>query len=626
MQSNKIFRILALAIILSLLTVAIPATPVLAAPVINISPTDGEIGDDVDIYGYDFGAGVGVYIYFSSDEANVGDSLDDEVNTYERVRTTTADSSGEIDTYFSVPDELTDGDKYENVRGGTYYVYATYAGSKLIRAVEEFEVEGVGGITIDPEEGLVGTEVEITGEGFGDREDIIIEYDGDELEIQSGDEETDRDGEFEDTTIIVPESTAGEHTITVTGDESDTEAEAVFTVEPQITIGPESGGAGITVTIDGTGFGNRRDVTIYFDNDKVDISGDDATDKYGSFEATFKVPALESGTYNVEVEDKDDNAEKVKFTIAIVPSASFSATSGYVGTEVTVSGSGFKANQSITITFADVGVGTVVSDDSGSFSSSFPVPSSAKGTYKVKVSDGVNTEESDFTVLTSASISPVTSATSPGHVGTELTISGIGFMAGKTVTINFDGTQVTTATVKPDGAFSATFNAPASIGGEHPIIATDGTMTGQFTFTMESTAPEVPAPLKPEMDVKAEAEVYFDWEDVTDPSGVTYTLQIASDEDFTSIVLEKENLTDSEYTLTKEEKLKSVTKKAPYYWRVKAIDGASNESGWTGRGSFYVGFSWAIPQWAIYTLFVFGVLLIFAFGYWLGRRSALYSY
>ena len=137
----------------------------------------------------------------------------------------------------------------------------------------------------------------------------------------------------------------------------------------------------------------------------------------------------------------------------------------------------------------------------------------------------------------------------------------------------------------------------------------------------------MPMLLLPEVVTTREAETYFDWEEVTDPSGVTYTLQIASDEDFTSIVLEKKDLTNSEYTLTEEEKLEPGDKKAIYYWRVKAIDGASNESGWTTPGSFLVGFAFAfdMPNWALYLLIGLGGLGLFFSGFWLGKRTA-YDY
>jgi hypothetical protein len=140
---------------------------------------------------------------------------------------------------------------------------------------------------------------------------------------------------------------------------------------------------------------------------------------------------------------------------------------------------------------------------------------------------------------------------------------------------------------------------------------------------MESEAPPAPRLKLPEEGDRAEAQTQFDWESVTDDSlPVTYTLQVATNEDFTadSIVLEKEDLTNSDYTLTKEEeKLKPRTKETPYYWRVKAIDGAFNESQWSALGSFYVGSRFVMPRGAIYALIAIGVGFL---AFWLGRRTA----
>ncbi len=626
MKYNKIFRILAVALTLALLAVALPATPVLAAGSFDISPTHGKIGDSIEYYGYGFNPGVALKIYFAHDDAILGDEIGDEVDTYKHIANITP-----IDDTFifddPVPDELTGGTDDEDVTGGTYYIYATLSTSTEIIAVGTFTVESPGEITLDTDEGPVGTAVEIAGEGFEDEEDLIIEYDDDEIDIESGDDKTDDDGEFEDTIIIIPPSTAGDHTITATGDDSGITATAEFTVEPEITLDPTEGPSGTEVTVTGTGFGDRSDFEyVEFDGDDIDIeSGDDDTDSDGSFEFTFIVIETDLDTYELEVEDEDGNSDKVEFTI-VAAALTLEADTGSVGDTVSINGTGFQASQSISILFDNELVKTATSDEYGNLSTSFTVPVRSAGTYTIKVSDDTNTCEDVFTISTSASITPTTSAASPGHVGTELTVSGVGFTVGGTVTITYDDTQVATATVNTDGAFSATFKAPASSGGAHTIIATDVINSREFTFVMESTPPTIPVPLKPEMNIKAEAETYFDWEDVTDPSDVTYTLQIATSEDFAkgSIVLEKTGLIQSEYTITKEARLQSISKDAPYYWHVKAIDGALNESQWSGTGAFYVGFSLALPQPLIYTLFGIGALLLGIFGFWLGRKTAYY--
>jgi len=133
----------------------------------------------------------------------------------------------------------------------------------------------------------------------------------------------------------------------------------------------------------------------------------------------------------------------------------------------------------------------------------------------------------------------------------------------------------------------------------------------------------MPTPLTPKVAGTAGAQAYFDWTDVSDDSGVSYTLQVAIDADFNTIVLEKEDLSASEYTLTEEEKLEPAEKEAPYYWRVKTVDGAFNDSGWTHPGLFYVGFSWSsLPVWSWYAFGVVGAMVLVALGYWLWKKRA----
>jgi hypothetical protein len=67
---------------------------------------------------------------------------------------------------------------------------------------------------------------------------------------------------------------------------------------------------------------------------------------------------------------------------------------------------------------------------------------------------------------------------------------------------------------------------------------------------------------------------------------VTYNLEVATDSAFQNIVLEKSDLKDAEYTLTSSEELQPVSQRNPYYWQVRAVDGAGNESPWTAPQSF----------------------------------------
>jgi len=545
MRYSKICHILALSIILALLIPASTALANAAGASIILYPDEGEIGDRIEIEGSDFNANQLVFIYFSSDIAERGDYIDVEVTAYEQVARVNINPDGGFSlTYiFYVPDELSEGEHREDVHGGDYYIYATYIPSKCIVAVTGFTVID-GGIELDLDEGTVGTEVEISGEGLRSSQKITIQYDMEEIDIASGDSQTDGDGKFT-CAIIIPESSAGSHTITVI-DESGNKPEAEFSVEPQITIDPTSQAAGELVQFSGTGFGKREIITIILDDAKVTtIPVTINTNHYGSFDGSFLVPF--HGSYGTrEIEARDDSRHRAK---------------------------------------------------------------------------------AQLTIWGGISLSPTTSPTSPGHVGMELVISGAGFIANATVTITYSNNDetipVATVSADDDGRFSVDFTVPPSIAGSYTITVTDDTSTATSTFTMESQAPPTPVPLQPEVTGTAAAEAYFDWEDVTDPSGVSYTLQVASDADFTTIVLEREGLSGSEYTVAEEEKLEPTEKEAPYYWRVKAVDSAFNESEWTYPISFHVGVGWtSMPDWAWYIFSALGVLLLGILGFWVRRRRA----
>jgi len=121
-----IFRIGALVLLLSLLAIALPASPALAkAEEIELDPEEGEIGDDIDVTGNDFEESYYnsqtdyedyyVAIYFFREEADEGDDMDD-VENYEILDSSEhIDEDGEFDISFAVPDELTDGEDDEDV-------------------------------------------------------------------------------------------------------------------------------------------------------------------------------------------------------------------------------------------------------------------------------------------------------------------------------------------------------------------------------------------------------------------------------------------------------------------------------------------------------------------------------
>jgi len=564
----------------------------------SVTPTTGFVGDQVTVSGNGFGANKSVTITFDGTAVTTSPA------------SVTTNPSGSFSATFLVP----------NATNGAHTVKAEE--SATVSATATFTVQEK--MSISQDSGFVGDEVSVSGSGFAGSSTVTIYFD----DTSVGTATTSASGSFDAATFTVPASINGSHTIKVQ-DASDNSETATFTIEAEITdVTPTSGFVGDQVAVSGTGFGGNRSVTLYLDNVSI---GTGTTDAIGNLSVAFTIPARASGSHSVKAQDSVGNSATATLTVehkmAITP------TTGITGTTVSVTGSGFGANSQITIKFNNSLVSTspivIMADANGGFSGSFALPASPAGTYTVEVSDGTSSSSANFTAVIDTTIDQITSEVSPGNVGMELTISGTGFKANASVTVTYESEPevLKTTTTDSGGSFSVTFTIPESVGGEHTITVSDGETAEQFVFVMESILPQSPVLLLPEMGFKPKQPVSFDWDwaDANEHSlPVIYTLQIATDDSFTNIVLERTGLTESEYTMTEEEKLESRGAKEPYYWRVRAIDSAENASLWAGADTFNIGFIW--PGWIIYVWIGLGVLVIGLIAFWLGRRFAYASY
>jgi len=446
----------------------------------------------------------------------------------------------------------------------------------------------------------------------------------------------------------IPESCRGEHDILICDEDDPDEDVATlkFTVYPSIEIDESEGAAGTEVGV--TGFGwdeNESEIEIRFyledpdddydDDDLYEVvwpvegeSGDIEVDDYGTWEdVTFEVPPASKGDHWIyavgdESDDiEDDEIMGVEFEV--LPGISLDKESGGFGETITVTGSGFEEDEKdIEILFdGDVVKDNIEADDDGIWEGTFEVPEAAKGTYDVtaegRKTDKEDIEEVEFEVVPGLVLSPT-----EGHVGTMLTISGGGFLANKSVTISYDGVSKGSATTNSKGSFSGiSFEAThtqTTHTVEHPVVATYDTTTLSTKFIMESLAPAKPTLSSPANDSRVglfgKQTATFEWSAVTDDSGVSYSLQIGTSADFAQVLISKTGLTEVTYTLTGAEALSYGT----YYWRVKAIDGAQNDSGWTTAYSFK---SALLPLWAFIVIVTLIVVLIGALVFVFGIRK-----
>ncbi len=414
MKHKKFFSILTVAVVLSLLMIAIPAIPASAAEVITLDVEKGEPGDQVTLDGTGFLKSSGSYfynvdIYFSEEVLDIGDELNYYHDIYALVKQYVyTDEDGEISKVIEIPAILGDSNNTAEVHGGTYYFYVTYGGEEVIVAYAEFTVIGITDAA--PDSGPVGTEVEISGVGFVGNDDIVVLYDGSRIDIISGggDRRFKPNGSFT-SRVEIPESTAGIHTLVVE-DDADHSGQFSFTVEPSITLSPTSASSGDELTIIGSGFGEDSALFVYFDGEVVYITGDFDTNDSGSFESSFIVPEVEPGTYLVEVEDNSFNVVQAELEVGpalvINPITSLD-TPANIGDTVELSGSGFEPEHELTIIYtSDPVTYTTTSLADGSFSYSFTVPPSPAGEHTISVSDGVSTRTVNFFVESTPPAAP----------------------------------------------------------------------------------------------------------------------------------------------------------------------------------------------------------------------------
>jgi hypothetical protein len=553
-------------------------------PQLTLATTSAGVGDQISISGSGFTASGSVTLYYDSVVQS----------------TTTANPNGVVTATFTVPQSSR----------GTHTIMAIGPGGTGIESVSTlFSVTSK--VTVTPAIAAAGEPVTIAGSGFAASQSVSVLFDENVIATTTADGM----GAFTLAGFAFPSAPSGSHTVRVQ-DATGASFSISVTSKKVLNITPASGPGATRVTVSGSGFAANQALTIALD--AVPVTSSITTDARGSFSGAVDIPQSPGGAHQFAVSDGLSSEEK---TFTVVTTATATPASGLVGTRVTVSGNGFLAATNINVQFDGATVKSLTSDAQGSFATTFDAPFKVAGTYKIRATDGANAKDMDFTMTTNATISPVTSATSASSVGTAVTVSGVGFKASAPVTATFDLKSIATGTVGADAKFSLTFNVPVSKAGKHTITVSDGLSNFTFDFYMESTPPPPPTLVDPPVGERLKMDAPFSWNPVTDPSGVTYSFQISNDPAFSpgSALVEKTSMTNTQYTLTEAEQLEPSPKNKPYYWRVKATDGASNEGQWSNVRSFTVGTPF--PVWAIWSLVGLGAVILLLFVFWIGRRT-----
>jgi RHS repeat-associated protein len=320
--------------------------------------------------------------------------------------------------------------------------------------------------SISPTSGVVGTQVTVNGSGFGATQGNSTAnfYAGWQGSIVS----------WSATQIVatVPShATTGPVTVTVGGTASN--ADQIFTMpNPAITtLSPNSGAVGTSVNINGTGFGATQGTST------VKLNGATATvTSWSDTQTVVTVPNATSG--NMIVTEGGVASNGVAFTVPPPQITSLSPTSGVVGTQVTINGSGFGPTQgSSTVNFYNGWHGSVVSWSATQIVATVPAHATT-GAVTVTVNAVSSNTNQIFTMP-----SPAITTLSPnsGAVGTSVTINGTGFGASQgSSTVKLNGS---TATVTSWSDTQVVITVPNTISGSM-IVTEGGVASNGVAFTV----------------------------------------------------------------------------------------------------------------------------------------------
>jgi hypothetical protein len=284
----------------------------------------------------------------------------------------------------------------------------------------------IGASISAPDSADVGDVIEVSGRGFlGDDIDYAdgVTVGGLPAAIVDGDGVAiNNDDEFEIDLVIpqVPDEDE-DYIISISDGTSTATVEIEINALAKITITPDYGPQGSTVSIEGENFPNVKEEELGLELGPG-WAGDPfetfETESDGSFSGTFRIPAEVDGTYSMNVfwdaSDHDRNQETIiadtyDFRIGSIL-VLLSDDEGPTGRDVILSGNGFTPNEGWNATFGDV---DIFSDETvdpngllkdGGAAAMFYVPQVEPGVYPITVLD----EETGIEVVTEFTVTETT--------------------------------------------------------------------------------------------------------------------------------------------------------------------------------------------------------------------------
>ncbi|MCL0056650.1 hypothetical protein M1N81_03740 [Dehalococcoidia bacterium] len=247
----------------------------------------------------------------------------------------------------------------------------------------------IGGITIDPKRGPVGTDITVTGVGFVPGESVTVTFDEPPIFTRTV---TAPGGTFTTTFAVPAGAAAGAQPVRAVGAHVDHSVN--FTVEvpgPVIALSPDTAVTGTTVTVSGENFPKNARLLVRWNALDGMLVGMATTDGDGKFSVPVPIPRHNApGDYAIFVHVEDDPGVADDATLTIPkPVIDLTPDEGPVRQPVTVTGENFPALSTIVIRWKGIGDDYLmlppeaITNSLGAFSTQVTVPVDLSGPHDI---------------------------------------------------------------------------------------------------------------------------------------------------------------------------------------------------------------------------------------------------
>ncbi|MEK7813490.1 MAG: hypothetical protein AAB296_06985, partial [Candidatus Desantisbacteria bacterium] len=244
-------------------------------------------------------------------------------------------------------------------------------------------------------------------------------------------------------------------------------------------VSPSTGTVGSWVTIEGNGFDGTINQTfgeyLHIDFGKVDDRigfREVSAVTIGTFLAAFTIDTQVFGSTTVRVRGDYSGCISEKIYRIIGSIVSVTPTGGTLGIVVTITGTGFGANEDVSVDFGTtMGIGSDVSSNDGTFTTSFTIDTQPRGTTTILAFANLSGAMAINSCYIHGKIIEVTPAA--GSVGTVVTVSGVGYEEIEDIGIDFGNKpQIAIGQTDDNGIFTITFTIDTQMAATKTITAT----------------------------------------------------------------------------------------------------------------------------------------------------------